>query len=512
MTLLQTFCTKLGKSPNLALALIGSFSFVLYLFLSCLGPANESANIAATLHRFFALLAALFVLLLFAAMIVRKFGQRQDDAGRTLIIIFGFAVLFRAALLGQAPWLSNDIYRYLWDAQLVDHGVNPYSFSPAADELAEFRDATIYPKMDHKHVHSVYPPFLQVLFWAGRAMSQLLNLQAFIGVKLIFLLIDLSLVLVLFRLLAQSNLDSRWAIAYAWHPLPIVEIAGSGHTDGAGALTLVLTILFLRQRRYFFAASFLALGFLTKFIALLFLPFLFLAAWKDGSLKKASLLAAVFVFIIAVSYAPFATAGENLLSGLRLYSEKWRFNDSVFAIFFAIIHRLLPDWLVAYLMIPPTWDINAETLTTRRIDLALIIAKFIVGFIFAFIYIRVLRWQTRLENPSGISASWPAIVIIILAAFFILSPTLQPWYLIWLLPVLCVGNSMDEFKFGKQIVFALWILSVTVFISYWVLEGYVKTGVWHQSGWVKWIEYGLPFLVWIKATSVRMPNRFLNRP
>ena len=536
--------TKLGQYPNLTLALIGSFSFVLYLLL---GRANEAAGITATLHRFFAILAALFVFLLVAALVIKKSAPPKDKIHYAPLLIIVFAALFRLALLQQTPWLSNDIYRYLWDAQLVAHGVNPYAFPPAADELAEFRDTTIYPKMDHKNVHSVYPPLLQLLFLTGRKLSQVFNLQFFAGLKFVFILIDLGLVLALFRLLAQLQLDSRWAILYAWHPLPIVEIAGSGHTDGVGAFMLVLALIMLRQRKYFFAALFFALGFLVKFITILFLPFLAVAIWNELNLKKAVWSIALFVGVIAASYAPFMAAGEKLWSGLVVYSDKWRFNDGFFALVFSGIHRLLPDGLVQALMIPSGWEITDVVMTTRRVDLALLISKTLCGGIFAFIYLRLL-WQL-FKSKNANERNWIVIFISILAAFLLLSPTLQPWYLLWLLPLLCLGGIPDQHKILsrptrkspegplsgrnqtssrcsghkvhkenfvsfvplwcknfcffstdltlKRLMLPLGIFSATVFLSYFVLENYLQSGVWQEPGWVKWVEYGIPFGVWL---------------
>jgi len=586
--------TKLGQYPNLTLALIGSFSFVLYLLL---GRANEAAGITATLHRFFAILAALFVFLLVAALVIKKSAPPKDKIHYAPLLIIVFAALFRLALLQQTPWLSNDIYRYLWDAQLVAHGVNPYAFPPAADELAEFRDTTIYPKMDHKNVHSVYPPLLQLLFLTGRKLSQVFNLQFFAGLKFVFILIDLGLVLALFRLLAQLQLDSRWAILYAWHPLPIVEIAGSGHTDGVGAFMLVLALIMLRQRKYFFAALFFALGFLVKFITILFLPFLAVAIWNELNLKKAGWSIALFVGVIVAGYAPFMAAGEKLWSGLLVYSDKWRFNDGFFALVFSGVQRLLPDALVKYLMIPSGWEITDVVMTTRRIDLALFIAKTLCGGIFAFIYLSLLWRMFKSKNadtlPSNMSCwkhlvhlkhgahyetsslredmgvllaertpyrertlDWIIIFIFVLAAFFLLSPTLQPWYLLWLLPLLCLSGILDQRKVLslsirtspegslsgrnqispqrhkvhkenptgvtfvsfvplwcknfctdltlKKLMLPLWIFSATVFLSYFVLENYLQSGLWQEPDWVQWVEYGIPFGVWLW-----MSGRFL---
>lgn len=427
-------------------------------------------------------------------------------------MILGFAALFRFLLLPQTPWLSNDIYRYLWDGQLLGQGLNPYAMPPAADELSRFRDATIFPRMDHKNVHSVYPPFLQTLFWLGHQTSQVFSLPPVVGLKFIFILIDLALVGALLSGLAQLKLDPRWAVLYAWHPLPIVEIAGSGHTDGVGALMLVLTLIFLQRHKYFGAVFFLALGFLVKFIPGLFLPFLFLAIWQESNLPKAAGAAALFAMIIVLSYAPFLSAGEKLWSGLLVYSDKWRFNDGFFSLVFSAIHALLPEASVKALMIPAGWEITEVAMTTRRIDLALLIVKAISGGIFIFIYLRLL-WQW-FRSPKGAVQNWVSLFISVFAAFFLLSPTLQPWYLLWLLPLL-VSEVMNKSHKGINsfVTIFLFILSATVFLSYWVLENYLQAGLWREPVWVKWVEYGLPAIIclWVAhKIKVRVDPRDLH--
>lgn len=491
MTIIAKFFAKLRQRADLTLAVIGSSAFILFLLLRRLGIATP-ARISATLHEFMLLVGALFLLLLGAALVVKN---SRENKPWSFIVIVMFAVLFRAALLGQTPWLSNDIYRYFWDAQLVDHGVNPYVLPPAAEELAPFRDTTIYPKMDHKTVHSVYPPVLQLLFWMGHKISQTFNWHFFVGLKLIFVLIDLGLVLGLWRLLAHLRLDPRWAVLYAWHPLPIIEIAGSGHTDGVGALTLVFALAFLIRRKYLLATIFLALGFLVKFLSVLLLPFLLVAVWQERGFKLAGMMAALFVALIAMSYAPFAAAGEKLISGLAVYSGKWRFNDGFFSLIFTGIHHLLPDGLVKYFMIPPDWEMNDVVMITRRIDLALIVAKIICGGVFAVIYLRWLRQMWISKNAD--ERHWLIIFSTVLAAFFLLTPTLQPWYLIWLLPLLCCGELLGELKFYKSMIIALWLLSATVFLSYFVLEKYIQAGIWQEPARVKWVEYGIPFVFWL---------------
>jgi hypothetical protein len=158
-------------------------------------------------------------------------------------------------------------------------------------------------------------------------------------------------------------------------------------------------------------------------------------------------------------------------------------------------------------MIPPEWEINVRTLTTRRIDLALIISKLIVASIFLLIYIRLLWRLAKAENDER---RWPAVIVIVLTAFFLLSPTLQPWYLIWLLPLLCFNGAASEYALVQELILPLWILSATVFLSYEVLENYIRSGVWQEPSWVKWVEYGIPALVFCRLHFNKRTNPSLN--
>jgi len=84
-----------------------------------------------------------------------------------------------------------------------------------------------------------------------------------------------------------------------------------------------------------------------------------------------------------------------------------------------------------------------------------------------------------------------------LGVFFLLSPTLHPWYLTWIIPFLCFYRS------------AAWlVLSGTVGLAYLILFNYVISGVWEESIWVLMAEY-IPFgTVWVLSLRPRW-RRFM---
>lgn len=70
------------------------------------------------------------------------------DQRHALLVILGGALAMRLALLLAEPYLSNDIYRYIWDGRVQAAGINPYRYMPAAPELAHLRDAAIFPNIN----------------------------------------------------------------------------------------------------------------------------------------------------------------------------------------------------------------------------------------------------------------------------------------------------------------------------------------------------------------------------
>jgi len=514
--------TRYKQTFTLAICIIaGALTLWLYFLLSQLGerPATNSAprpvsgkliellpmlksglavkNFRQHLLFFFSLIALQFFLLgVVIWLLLRLHVAEFATDHRFLLTIFIFAVLFRLALLPQTPWLSDDLYRYLWDGRVLANGLNPFRYPPNATELAHLRDVEIFPLINHKEVVTVYPPVLQAIFYLAHQFG-----GGIIALKGILIFLDVLIVALLFWVLPKFGSPSWWAIFYAWHPLAVVEIAGSGHIDGAGALFMLAAIVLLALRQKKVAAMFcFALAFLVKFLSMLLLPFLLLQkkAQKARLDSRALVLLVFFIAIVFFSYLPFADAGQNLVSGLTVYAAKWRFNDSIFALFYEPIHALLPNTLVTKLMIPPQWDITAEVLLTRRVDLALLSTKALM--VFFFLSFLLVQWRKYSKEKSAKESfpsfrpllAWPLLTLNVLGMFLLLSPTVQPWYLLWILPFLCII---------RQPGWMAW--SATIFLAYWILDGYARTGTWQESNWVKCLEYGLAAII---AAATRLGN------
>ena len=77
--------------------------------------------------------------------------------------------MFRLSVLWVTPgFLSDDIYRYVWDGLVQQAGINPYHYPPEAPELGFLRDETIFPMINRKSALTIYPPAAQLFFRAAR--------------------------------------------------------------------------------------------------------------------------------------------------------------------------------------------------------------------------------------------------------------------------------------------------------------------------------------------------------
>jgi hypothetical protein len=83
----------------------------------------------------------------------------------------------------------------------------------------------------------------------------------------------------------------------------------------------------------------------------------------------------------------------------------------------------------------------------------------------------------------------------VLGVIFLLSPTVQPWYLLWILPLLCLVRHPG---------WMAW--SATIFLAYWILDGYARAGVWQELSWVKWMEYGVAGMIALAARSRKIQS------
>jgi len=237
------------------------------------------------------------------ALAATRIAERTT-AAQAMWLIVGVAVLLRLALLISQPLLSSDVYRYVWDGKVQAAGINPYRYLPADDALAPLRDAAIYPNINRPdYAPTIYPPVAQMFFFVVTRFGEnvttmklgLVGCEAVIAGAIALLLIRLG------RPITRL-------VAYLWHPLPLWQIANSGHVDALMLALMMAGLCFAVTGWPLRGAVAVALGALVKPFALLALP----ACWRPWDWKAPLAVLAV----IALCYAPYLSVGWGVFGYL----------------------------------------------------------------------------------------------------------------------------------------------------------------------------------------------------
>ncbi|PJI54893.1 hypothetical protein CTI14_10265 [Methylobacterium radiotolerans] len=209
-----------------------------------------------------------FLALVCACGVIAVLAARLEEipGPRALAIIVGAGLAMRLLALSAPPILSTDIFRYVWDGIVQGAGINPYRYVPADPALTFLRDAQVYPFINRAdYAVTIYPPVAQAFFFLVTRIS-----TNPLAIKIGLVACEGMTIVALVGLLRLTGQSETRVAAYAWHPLPVWEIAGQGHIDGLmiALMMLGLWLALVLGRRYAGAAA-IVLAALAKPFALI---------------------------------------------------------------------------------------------------------------------------------------------------------------------------------------------------------------------------------------------------
>jgi alpha-1,6-mannosyltransferase len=330
------------------------------------------------------------------------------------LILLGGALLLRILFLLPIQDLSDDIFRYVWDGWLGIHGVPPYRYTPDDPALAPFQGDLLFRRMNSPGWHSVYPPLSQLVFLWGGWVHELLGWPASgRAIRVGFTLLEFAGVLAIWRALGASGSRVRAPLVlYAWNPLVLVAVAGSGHSEGGMVLGVGLLFWGLALRRGWLAWMGLALAVLSKGIPILLAPLLWraLGARTDarGRDRVLEMLAAGLLALL-LSF-PFLRLSDLGLvwESTQLYVRLFEFNAGLYALLREGGWRILGMETRAWLGPALRWTAVG--------------AAFWIG----------------LRRSAGSVERFAAGSVLILSIYLVTATTVHPWYLLWVLPFLAL--------------------------------------------------------------------------
>lgn len=316
-----------------------------------------------------------------------------------LFAIAGLALMMRMPTALAPPYLSADVYRYVWDGQVEAAGFNPYLHAPTDPELVPLRDHDIFPQIGSPYAPTIYPPVAEGLFLLVTRISGSVT-----AMKFTMVIFEIITFVLLVRLLALERLPTTRVLVYAWHPLPIWEFAGSGHIDAPLITFCVAALWATRRQRDGLSGLLLAGAALTKLYPVVLLPALY-RRW-DWRLPVA------FSVAIVLGYLPFASAGPKILGFLPGYARQEGFSAAGTGFYLLDLLHHMPGFAA----------LDAKAYVAVAIA---ILAVLSVIFIFH---------RRHAPSPYEIAA-------ILAGVFTIFVSPHYPWYFAWLIVFACFVRS-----------------------------------------------------------------------
>lgn len=230
----------------------------------------------------------------------------------TFPIILIVAVACRLVALFAEPYLSTDIYRYVWDGVVQHAHISPYRYAPGDPVLAFLRapHQDIFDNINRRdYAHTIYPPAAQALFYLITWISPTITFM-----KTVMVLFEGVTMYALIKVLQYLGVRRERTLLYAWCPVLIWEIAGSGHLDSVAMAFIALALLARYRKQPILTGLFLAIAILLKFYPLVLLP----ALYRRGDFKMPATVAA----IIAFGYGAYSSAGTLVFGFLGGYIKE----------------------------------------------------------------------------------------------------------------------------------------------------------------------------------------------
>lgn len=344
-------------------------------------------------------LPVLLALLLLAHLALLMCGQAQCSPRQLL----SGALLSGMIAMAGVPVAEDDFYRYQWDGWRTLHHGTPYGAAPAeffGDEQLPPSAQAALDGVNYPETPTIYGPALQALF----AMAWLLGENTLWPLRLLMLTLHLGALHVAMRFAPRR--------ALVWVALnPTLFFFGfvNLHPDILLGWLLFFACVAARQQRIAMSGALLGVAVATKVSGLLLAPMLLAVRGIPAALRHG---APAMLLTLAFCYAPFMSFGDG--PGLLAFGSAWTFNPAGFALLelaFGSAHARL---MVAGLLL-----------------------------VLAAVWLR-----TRREHLAGHAVT-------LLLALLLLSPVVNAWYVLWLLPLAALTRALTPFALSAALSMSL---------------------------------------------------------
>jgi len=355
--------------------------------------------------------------------------------------IIATALAFRICGLWVTPTLEDDYQRYLWDGWRTIQDGSPYDHAPqeffSVPEKRPPGIETALNELNNPDLTTIYSPVTQLLFAAAAAIAP----GSLLTLKLFLLLVDCALLLLL---VIWGGRAAAWF--YGWCPLVVTENAFHAHPEAWALLWLLAAWICASRKRYLVAGALAGVAVGAKIFALLAVPFL---AWR-----RPAIVLPAFLAVLGIIYVPILATGSSAeWGGMHAMAGSFEFNSLGYALLAAMFGSSVARfvWLILF------------------------------GVVAAILFV---RWASQKKSLQQ------APMVDVLLAFFLLSPVLNPWYLVWLVPFVAASPTCR----GVALL-AVLPLSYATGLNL----GDPTLATYAQPDWVRPVEFGIFILATLSS-------------
>ncbi|WP_343488014.1 mannosyltransferase [Allomuricauda sp. d1] len=371
-------------------------------------------------------LLALFVALFFFLIKLIQFEKWNFK----FLLVAG--ILFRLVFLIAEPNLSQDFYRFIWDGEFINQGINPYLYTPnevVENSLFYIRNSKILHEgmgeLSARH-YSNYPPINQFIFTISSFLGFGSVLGSIVWMRLIIIAADIGIVYFGRKLLRHLNQSPHLIFWYFLNPLVIIELTGNLHFEGVMLFFFIWSMYLISRGKHLWAAPVYAASILMKLVPVLFLPLLL----PFLGFKKSVVFYFLLVMSCLVFLAPFYSTAflDNYSQTVGLWFSNFEFN--------AGFYNLVKTIAVGHYDEKP-WEVVKDY-------------GDLVPLFTLFLALLLMVFRSNKTMQSLFTS-----MLLLLTGYYFLSSTVHPWYIVFLLGL----SLFTHYRFT-----ILW--SATVVLSY----------------------------------------------
>ena len=367
--------------------------------------------------------------------LVRCGGWRDIRLSYLQLLVLWATTRFLSLFAGE-PSVDDDVYRYLWDgARWICDG-EPFSGPPLSrfDQALPADMSWLADRMNYPGLATIYGPLWVMI----GSVAWTLSPTTLIGWKTLSILFELAL------LIGTRCMVSRGAL-FAWLTCPIVfwEIHLQCHAEVFALGFWLLAMAKVRRGQFFLAGLFLSLAIGGRWSMVVPVGLACLSCRCDQDNRRRLVFGGAFG--AALLGALLLTMGPFNLTGFRALAEDWVFNP--------IVWKWFPE--------QPS-------------------IVWILGLgLFLLLYQR--PWKYQIDNLE----LWS----ILFAVWLVVSPVVNPWYLLWLVPGFIAIHAWSWWS--------LWLAAIPIAYlqAQWMGDLDHPKGLHHHPDIVWWAQAGV--MSWI---------------